>query len=190
MTVSEAIVSRRTIFDFTAEPVPDVALEAALEAGRWAQNHRLTEPWRFRVLGPETHRALAEAFAEVQLRNLKPAEVGLPDDVVRAKVLRKIMSKPRLVVVSTRLSADELQCREDYAAVCCAVQNIQLAAWEAGLGMQWSSNKMTRAPEAYTLLGIDPAAEEMIGFLYFGYPADIPAARPRKPLDEVMFHLP
>jgi len=67
---------------------------------------------------------------------------------------------------------------------------IQLAAWDEGLGMQWSSNNMTRHPRAAALLGINPAEEEIIAFLYFGYPAETPPAQPRKALDDVTRRLP
>ena len=186
----EAILSRRTIKDFKPEPVADAVLERALAAGLWAQNHRLTQPWRFTLLGPATQRALAEAGAEAQLQAL-PAEA---DAATRAKVqagaVQKLLSKPHIVVVTCRLNGDAFQRREDYAAVCCAIQNIQLAAWAEGLGMQWSTGKQTQLPQTYALLGIDPAAEEIAGLLYFGYPALVPAPTPRKPLAEVMRRLP
>ena len=56
--------------------------------------------------------------------------------------------------------------------------------------MQWSTNKQTQQPQTYALLAINAAAEEIIGFLYFGYPALVPAPAPRKPLAEVMRLLP
>lgn len=71
MQLFDAILTRRTIKDFKPEPVPDAVLERALSAGLWAQNHRMTQPWRFVVLGPETHRALAEAGTEAQLQSMR-----------------------------------------------------------------------------------------------------------------------
>lgn len=190
MELFDAILSRRTIKDFKPDPVPDAVLERALTAGLWAQNHRLTQPWRFVVLGPQTHRALAEAGADAQLQSL-PAD---PDAATRAKLragaVQKLMSKPRIVVASALLSSDALQRREDYAATCCAIQNIQLAAWAEGVGMQWSTGKQTQQPQTYALLTIDPAVEEIVGFLYFGYAALVPAPAPRKPLAAVMRRLP
>ncbi len=186
----DAIHTRRTIKDFKPDPVPDDVLERALNAGLWAQNHRLTEPWRFIVLGPATQQALAEAGAAAQLRTLAPDT----DDTTRAKVQaaarQKVLSKPLIVAVTYLLSGDALQRREDYAATCCAIQNIQLAAWAEGLGMQWNTGKQTQQPQTYTLLGIDPADEEIAGFLYFGYPAIVPPPLRRKPLTEVMRRLP
>jgi len=59
MDVLEAITTRRTIARFRPELIPPETLRAALAAGIWAPNHRLTEPWRFVILGPETQRRLA-----------------------------------------------------------------------------------------------------------------------------------
>ena len=177
MELSAAIFGRRTIKDFKSDPVPADVLDRSLTAGVWAQNHKLTEPWRFTVLGPETHRRLAATFADAQ-----PA--------ARAEAEGKILAKPLVVAVSQRLGGDPVQQREDYGAVSCAIQNIQLAAWAEGLGMQWSSGKIIRLPSVYVLLGIDPQAEEIVGLLFFGYPARTPAAAPRKPLADVTRHLP
>ncbi len=178
MELSAAIFGRRTIKDFKSDPVPAGMLDRVLTAGLWAQNHKLTEPWRFTVLGPETHRRLAAVFAESQV----PA--------ARADAEGKILSKPLVVAVSQRLGGDEAQQREDYAAVACAVQNIQLAAWAEGLGMQWSSGKIIRLPSVSALLGIERPAEEIVGLLFFGFPARTPAAPPRKPLSDVTRRLP
>jgi nitroreductase len=165
MELYETLRSRRTIKDFKPDRVPDEALDRALSAGIWAQNHRLTEPWRFIVLGPDTHRALAA-------------------------IDQKLATKPAIVAVTYRLSDDASQRREDYAATCCAIQNIQLAAWADGLGMQWSTGRTSQLPETHTLLGINADEEELVGLLYFGYPANVPKAQPRKPLEEVVRRLP
>ena len=178
MELSEAILTRRTIKDFRPDAVPADVLDRALTAGLWAQNHKLTEPWRFTILGPGTHRQLAAAFADSQ---------G-PDG--RAEAERKITGKPLVVAVSQRLAGDDNTRREDYAAVACAVQNIQLAAWAEGMGMQWSSGKIIRLESVYRLLGIDRQEEEIVGLLFFGYPARVPAAPRRKGLDEVTRRLP
>ena len=160
MNIYEAILNRRTIKDFKPDAVPSDVLDRALIAGTWAQNHKLTEPWRYIVLGPQTHRALAALDG-------------------------KLATKPVIVAVTCRLSGDDEQLREDYAAVCCAIQNIQLAAWADGLGMQWSTGRTSKLAETRTLLEINPDEEEMAGLLYFGYPAVVPKAQARKPLANV-----
>jgi len=169
MNVIEAIRGRRTIKDFTADPVPPDTLLRVLDAGRWAQNHRLTQPWRFTLLGLEIKEALACAFEDSRA---------------------KIVSRPAIVAASCVLSPDEVVRREDYAAAACAIQNVALAAWSEGLGMLWSTGKFTRQPETYRLLGIDPTAEEIVAFLNFGFPATVPPPPPRKGLNEILRIIP
>ena len=170
MELLEAILQRRTIKDFKPDVVPSDVLDRALTAGLWAQNHRLTEPWRFTILGPETHAQLAESFAQAQAAQSSADAAGK----VQADARGKILSKPCVVAVSQRLGGPAAQQREDYAAVACAIQNIQLAAWAEGVGMQWSSGKIIQLPAAYARLGIDPAREEIVGLLFFGYPGERP----------------
>lgn len=189
MDVIEAIVQRRSIKRFTNTPVEAAVLDRVLSAGLWAQNHHMTQPWRFTVLGAKTHQALAAANAEVALASMLNVDESARDKV-RAGAEAKMLSKPVIVVVSNVLKGSELDRREDFAATCCAIQNIQLAAWAEGLGMQWSSNPMTRHERTYTLLGLSPNTEEIVAFLYFGYPAEVPPAQPRKALSEVMHRLP
>lgn len=155
------LLSRRTIKAFKSDPISDEMLERILNAGIWAQNHKLTQPWRFIVLGPNVHRQMAQ---------LDP----------------KLKSKPLIVAVTCLVCVDPFQQREDYAAVCCAIQNIQLAAWAEGIGMQWSTGRVALQSENYAWFQIDPQVEELVGLLYFGYPDEIPPARHRKPVNEVM----
>jgi nitroreductase len=185
MDVQEAIRTRRSIFQFQAEPVSPETLERLLGFGIWAPNHYLTEPWRFTIVGEAVRQALAERYGELQ-RTKAPADAD--DEIGRrlhAAGRAKFLSKPTIVVVSCLQQGDEQRRREDYAATCCAVQNIQLAAWAEGVGMQWSTNPLIHDPPAYTLLGIDPEQEAIIAFLYMGYPAEIPAPK-RRPLAEVL----
>jgi nitroreductase len=189
MDLYESILTRRTIKDFRPDPVPDETLERVLTAGLWAQNHRLTQPWRFTILGAETHHRLAEIAAESQLALLAPDAAAPERQRVQADALKKIRSKPLVVGVSQYLGPPA-QRQEDYGAIACAIQNIQLAAWGEGLGMQWSSGKLTQLPRTYELLSIRPDEEEIVGMLFFGYPASVPPAQARRPLSDVMRRLP
>ncbi|MBV9490633.1 MAG: nitroreductase family protein [Verrucomicrobia bacterium] len=175
---------------FLPERLPPDQIDEVLTAGLWAQNHRLTQPWRFLVLGPITHRKLAELYAEVQTQVTGAGANPDQQLAIRHKAVAKFMARPNVVVVAYVLSGDVQQRREDYAATCCAVQNIQLAAWNKGIGMQWSTHATTRAPDTYRLLGLGPTQEEIVGFLFFGKPAEVPPPASRKPLDEVRRHCP
>ncbi|MBX3051533.1 MAG: nitroreductase [Caldilineaceae bacterium] len=188
MNLFDAIHSRRTIKQFTDQPVSDDLLHQALDAGRWAQNHRMTEPWRFLILGPQTHRAIAVINGDALLEKTRADAEVLAK--MRTDAEAKILSKPRVVAVTCCLCGNKAVEQEDYAAVSCAVQNIQLAAWGLGLGMQWTTSGFTTRPDTYALLGVDPAQEMITGLLYFGFPANVPAPKLRKPLAEVSRMLP
>src|ERR1700760_4121664 len=61
MDVEEAIRTRRTHKVYGSEPVDRATLLELFELARWAPNHHLTNPWRFRVLGPRALAALKQA---------------------------------------------------------------------------------------------------------------------------------
>ena len=189
MTLAEAILSRRTIFQFKPAPVPKAVLEKALSFGVWAPNHLLTEPWRFVVIGEQTKRKLAERYRQIQM-DRTPAHVDAEN---RAKIgeagFQKFMSKPAVLAVACLQEGDEQRRREDYAAACCAMQNVQLAAWDMGIGMQWSTHPVTMEKATHELLGLDPAREVIIGFYYAGYPDEVPKPK-RKPFSEVIHWTP
>lgn len=181
--IRDLIAERRTIFEFKPESVPLSDLERIFEAGIWAPNHRLTEPWRFTLIGEKTRAVLARRYSEIQKE--KGLDMSAEAQEKRARAgLNKFLSKPTVVVTSCLQVGDEQRRREDYAATCCAMQNIQLAAWDAGVGMQWSTGPITREEQTYELLGIDSACEYIIGFFYVGYPKKISGTR-RKAFSEV-----
>ena len=185
MDVLDAIRSRRSIHRFKTDPVPKDDLEAVLSFGVWAPNHHLTEPWRFTVLGPEAKEKLAQRYRELAIEKVK----GPVDEENRSKIGKagydKFHSQPAIVAVSTLRGDDVQQVREDYAATCCAVQNIQLAAWSKGIGVKWSTGPITMEEGTYKLLGIDSDGEDIIGFLYMGYPSETPKSK-RGPVAEVL----
>jgi nitroreductase len=76
------------------------------------------------------------------------------------------------------------------AAVCAAVQNLQLAAWGEGIGTHWNTGRVTRLPETFALLQLSERDEQLVGFLYLGYPAQIPETPKRRPIKDFVRSLP
>ncbi len=183
MNVHDAIKTRRTIYNFKPDPVLLKDIERILSGSVWAPNHKLTEPWRFAVVTGKTKERLAEINRSLQMDSFSDVD---PEDRAKLadKAFKKVMSKPTIIVVSCCQEGDEQRKREDYAATCCAIQNIMLGAWEMEIGMQWSTGKLTRSEETYKLLSTDSAKEYIVGFLYTGYPSEIHKQK-RKPLSDV-----
>ena len=134
MEIEEAIRGRRTHKAYAAEPVDRETLDELLELARWAPNHHLTNPWRFRVLGPETLAQLKESAG--------------PDAAA------KLDRAPTLVCASVMLSGDPVQDEEDLCATACAVYIVLLAAHARGLAGYWRTPGVLRTPDGAAAVGM------------------------------------
>jgi nitroreductase len=180
--VAAALRGRRTIHEFLPKPVPRAAIRAAVDLARWAPNHRNTDPWRFYVLGPQTIAAVTDLYVD-----LTRAAHG--EEAAVAKRARWATMPGWLVVTAAKSHNDALRNQEDYAACCCAVENLALALWEQGIGLKWSTGEIVRSPRLLTLLGADPVLEKAVGLFWYGYPAVVPEQR-RRPMEEILRELP
>ena len=163
MDVIYAIRSRRTHKSFGPDAVPRETLEELFELARWAPNHHRTNPWRFRVVGPDTLARLKEATG--------PAEAP------------KLDRAPTLVLASCVLSGDVLQDEEDLHATACAVYAVLLAAEERGLGGYWRTPRVLRTKAGRQAVGL-PDGERFLGLVHLGTPRSEPPAPERAPLDD------
>src|SRR3954454_25252489 len=149
VSIDELIRGRRTHKAYAPEPVDRATLEALFELARWAPNHHLTNPWRFRVLGPRT------------LERLK----GAPGREAAAKLDRA----PTLVAVSVARTGDPVQDEEDVCAAACAAYIVLLGAHGRGLASYWRTPAVLRTPEGREALGAGEE-EQIIGLLHLGPP--------------------
>ncbi len=163
--VEQAIRTRRTHKAFGREPVPETALRELFELARWAPNHRLTEPWRFRVLGPQALARLQEAAGATEATKLERA--------------------PTLVVATARLTGDVLQDEEDLHATAAAVYAVLLAAHTRGLAGYWRTPGVLRTREGRDALGI-PDGERVVALVHLGPRANDPPPRDRSPVESYL----
>ena len=185
-SVIATIQGRRTIKQFRSDPIPEETLWRILDAVRWAPNHRLTEPWRIAVIGKQSREALADALASETASSQDPSVIAKAKEEAR----QKVMSSPVLLAITCRLTGNPAQQVEDLAAVCAAVQNLQLAAWGEGIGTHWNTGRVTRLPETGALLGLSERGEQLVGFLYLGYPAQVPEPPKRRLIQDFVRTLP
>ena len=169
MDVETAIRTRRTHKAFRAEPLDHGQLEGLLELARWAPNHHLTAPWRFRVVGPQT------------LRTLK--QVAGPEAAV------KLDRAPTLVVVSAALGGEPVQDEEDLHSTAVASYIVLLAAHARGLAGYWRTPAVLRDEEGRRAVGLGED-ERFGGLLHLGAPRQEKAPPPRPPVDQVTEFLP
>lgn len=149
MDVETAIRTRRTHKAYRPEPLPREQLDELFELARWAPNHHLTVPWRFRVIGPRALERLKEAAGPENARKLDRA--------------------PTLVVCSCVLSGDEVADEEDLHATAVAAYIVLLAAHARGLAGYWRTPAVLRTPEGRAAVGL-PDSERFVGLLHLGLP--------------------
>ena len=174
--LADLLRGRRTIHLFEKTPVSRSLILEAIDVARWAPNHKLTEPWRFYLVGPDTATKIAHLNSEIATKK-RGEKIG------QAK-LKRWLSMPNWLVVTCSKSDDNIREREDFAACCCAVQNMSIFLWNQGVGMKWASGSVTRDPRIFELLDIDPAREFIVGLFWYGYPAEIPTTD-RNPVESV-----
>ena len=178
VSVYEAIHNRRMNNDFSDMVPSQAALQRMLDAAVWAPNHRLTNPWRFYVL--EKQGEARARVAQLAYDN----QFARSGDHENAEGSRKrVLDAPALIYVYSIPGDNEEMTRENYAAACCAVQNLLLAAVAEGLAGDWSTGNVTRHPQLAETLGAEPDWM-MVGALFIGQPSR-PSASVRTPADEV-----
>ena len=168
MDVAGLAAARRTHKSFGPEPVSRDTLLELLALARWAPNHHLTQPWRFRVLGPQALASLKEAAG--------PAE-GV-----------KLDRAPTLVIASASLSGDLVQDEEDVCATAAAVMLVLLGATEHGLASYWRTPGVLRTARGREALGV-PQGERVLGLIHLGTVAREPSPRERDPVDTYVVFL-
>jgi nitroreductase len=186
MKTLEAIESRRSIKEFADRAVTREEIERLLEAAVRAPNHRLTQPWRFYVLGPEARRAYGAALGARKAKRVEDPEAARQ---VVEKVERSHVALPAMLAVSVVLDDNPEIREEDYAATFMAIQNLTLAAVEAGLGTHLKTGAVMDDPTARAAVGA-PAGERIVALIELGEPAAAPDGRPRKPASELTTWVP
>jgi nitroreductase len=161
-----AIRTRRTHKAYGPDPVDRATLEQLFELARWAPNHHLTNPWRFRVLGPRA------------LERLKTA-IG-PEGAA------KLDRAPTLVAVSyLRTPDDPVAEEEDLLATGCAAYAVLLGAHARGLAAYWRTPAIVREPGGRAALSI-PETERCIALLHLGSARQEQRVPERAPLGQIV----
>jgi len=169
MDVETAIRTRRTHKAFGPEPLERAEIEDLLELARWAPNHHLTAPWRFRVVGPETLARLKEAAGPERALKLDRA--------------------PTLIVASAELSGDPLQDEEDLHATAVASYIVLLAAHARGLAGYWRTPEELRSERGREAAGLGPS-ERFVGLLHLGRRRQEKEPPERPPVERTAVFLP
>ena len=171
MDLEPAIRTRRTHKAFGPEPLDAATLESLFDLARWAPNHHLTNPWRFRVLGARTRERLMQL-----------AESKQPGAAI------KLRRAPTLIAVTAQLIGEPAQDREDLLASALAAYIVLLGAHARGLAGYWRSVALLDEHQGRAVLGLS-AQETPVGLLYLGRPVQEQRVPERAPVAEIVTYL-
>jgi nitroreductase len=167
--VETAIRTRRTHKQYGPSPLDDDTLLELLELARFAPNHKLTQPWRFHVLGAETRARIDAAAGEKEAAKLRRA--------------------PTLVLATAMLSGDPQTDEEDLHAVATAVYAVLLGATARGLASFWRTPGAFSDDAVRAAVGLVPE-QRVVALIHLGPAVSEPPAKERTPLAEVVTFLP
>lgn len=145
-------------------PAPAVlkdALARARAAARDPHGELALEPWRFHDLG-------ADAIATVSWLYARLIEREVGAESARA-AFEQWQAIPGWVIVTCHRFGDAEDMERAREASLTAAQRYALSLWSDHVPTNWVTDVIIEAKELYDLVGIDPAAEVILGILWYGH---------------------
>ncbi len=191
---ADVLFARRTVRDFTDEPVDVEAVRRSIAAAVTAPAPHHSQPWRFAVVSSaEAKTRLLDAMLEAWIADLRGD--GFTDEQItrrtrRGEPLRRapLLIVPCLVADAAHTYPDQRRNASERTmfavAMGAGVQNLLVALAVEGLGSCWISSTLFCGPVASAALGL-PEGWEPMGAVGVGHAAA--AAAPRPPRDPADF---
>ena len=190
---ADVLAARRTVRDFTGEPVDPGAVSRAVAAAITAPAPHHSTPWRFVVVeSPRAQTTLLDDMLAAWITDLRGD--GFTGQQIARRVRRgePLRKAPLLIVpcldaeAAHRYPDDRRNAAERemfLVAIGAAVQNLLVALAVEGLGSCWVSSTMFCRPVVTKALGL-PGGWEPMGAVGVGHPATpAPDRPPRDPSD-------
>lgn len=178
MKVESVIRERRSIRKFTDQPVPDHVIQDLLnQASNLCDPQMLNAMTLILAMSHESKtrlsRYMMDSFAVTRFGKLTPKPL-------KETMVKYFSEVPGLVAVVVEDHDSPEQRDRQYANVCFYLQNLQLLAWENGIGMFWRTDEMLYTKPFFEQLGMSER-ERLVGILLFGFIDKTPRPRKRTP---------
>lgn len=162
MSVVDVILSRRSVRRYDEKKVPEEVLKKILNAGRQAPSAGNRQPWHFIVL---TDGEIKEKLSHGRWNTF--------------------VKDSAFTIVGCGYIGDDYSRRWSTIDTTIALQNMVIVAWALGVGSCWIGD--FKEEEVKKLLNI-PGDWKVIALVSFGYPAEQPGSKWKKPLEEIVSH--
>lgn len=184
MNVIEAIKTRRSIGKVSDVEVPRDIIMKIIEAGTFAPNRYLTEPWRFFVIKGQGRNKLSKVMGDIVITS----GIDLESEEGKRKLKKetnKPFRSPIIIAVAAEIKEHKKAIRiEEIGAVDSAIQNMLLAAHELGVASIWKSGNACYSPKMKEFLGLQEK-DEVLGLIYLGYSDLVKEAPPKTNPEEL-----
>ncbi len=200
----KAIQDRRSIREFTPEPVSDQELDMILEAARLAPSGENAQPWRFIIVKNEALRNKMGAIAgggsgrrftaEFVTKKMQERFANLQDETKKKAAFEKLTSgqvsafmaeAPVNIVVCGKKDVWDMP--YDTSA---AIENILLMVTGLGLGACWVIAPCIdiRDEERMKALLEIPEGYKAVSVISVGHQTRVHRPRPRLPINEIVYN--
>ncbi len=164
---------------FLPKEIPRSVLEALLKSANQAPTHKLTEPWRYKVITGPARKRFGEFMSE-KYRSITPT----PEFSI-AKY-EKIKTNPQksgalFAICMQRDPKKRVPEWEEFASVAMSVQNVWIACSAYGIGAYWSSPGLIEYFGEFQELA---EGERCIGIFYMGYIGREVSGPIKKPIED------
>jgi nitroreductase len=163
MDLLEGIFTRRSIRQFTNQPVARERLMEIIRAGTWAPSGMNNQPWRFVIVQSK------------EVRNELAKHTKYNFIIERAAVCIAVFADRSAMYHDVK----------DHQAMGACIQNMLLAAHALGLGAVWLGEILKNADGVRDLLEL-PQELELMAVVALGYPASQKHSSKRKDLSDVI----
>jgi nitroreductase len=178
MDINSAIFGRRSVREYTGQPVDEQMIRSLIDAAVHAPNAVNQQPWTFTVVRDQT--ILARISDDAKLHMLATMPQSRHSGHFRIRLsdpnFHIFYHAPVLILISAIEEGPWIV--EDCAL---AAENLMLAAYAAGLGTCWIgfAQGFLNSPDGKKALDL-PAAWVSVAPIIVGYPKTAAAAVPRK----------
>lgn len=178
--LSDIIKSRRSVFteSFIKKDLPKSVITQILESANYAPTHKLTEPWRFKVMVKESKTKLGVELARLY-QKITPPEKFLQKK--HDSFAHKTSQAGAIIAICIQFHEDKVPAWEEIAATACAVQNMALIAQSLNVGTYWGSPPLIGHLGDFLQLAEN---EKCYGLFYMGYHNAETRAANRTPMEE------
>lgn len=149
MEVFDCIKTRRSVRNYTDQPIDKTDIDKIVEAAIWTPSGKNGRPWKFKVI----------------------LNKGLIDRVSELSIYRKWIKNAPCFICAFLDKEQSYDYIKDVQSCGAAIQNIMLCAHSLGISSCWIGEILGKSYQVIKLLNLDENRYELMALVTLGYKA-------------------